>query len=133
MVEKPIGTHKDLDVWKKAMELATQVYSLTSQFPKEELYGLTAQLRRSAVSIPSNIAEGAARHSRKEFIQFLHIASGSIAELETQLLLASRIGFRPTDTILTQAEEVRKMLLGLIRSLKKKPITHHSSPISPSL
>jgi len=133
VVEKPIGTHKDLDVWKKAMELATQVYSLTSQFPKEELYGLTAQLRRSAVSIPSNIAEGAARHSRKEFIQFLHIASGSIAELETQLLLASRIGFRPTDTILTQAEEVRKMLLGLIRSLKKKPITHHSSPISPSL
>ena len=133
MVEKPIGTHKDLEVWKKALELATHVYSLTSQFPKEELYGLTAQLRRSAVSIPSNIAEGAARHSRKEFIQFLHIASGSIAELETQLLLASRIGFRPTDTILTQAEGVRKMLLGLIRSLKKKPITHHSSPISPSL
>jgi len=129
----PIVTHKDLDVWKKAMELATQVYSLTSQFPKEELYGLTAQLRRSAVSIPSNIAEGAARHSRKEFIQFLHVASGSVAELETQLLLASRIGFFSTDTILTHTEEVRKMLLGLIRSLKKKPITHHSSPVTPSL
>jgi four helix bundle protein len=129
----PIATHKDLVVWKKAMELATQVYSLTSQFPKEELYGLTAQLRRSAVSIPSNIAEGAARHSRKEFIQFLHVASGSVAELGTQLLLASRIGFFSTDTILTHTEEVRKMLLGLTRSLKKKPITHHSSPITPSL
>ncbi|MBH0177201.1 MAG: four helix bundle protein [Nitrospira sp.] len=126
-------THKDLAVWKKAMELATQVYSLTSQFPKEEMYGLTSQMRRSAVSIPSNIAEGAARHSRKEFIQFLHVASGSVAELETQLLLASRIGYLPTDIILTHTEEVRKMLLGLLRSLKQKPITHHSSPVTPSL
>jgi four helix bundle protein len=129
----PIVTHKDLAVWKKAMELATQVYSLTSQFPKEEMYGLTAQMRRSAVSIPSNIAEGAARHSRKEFVQFLHVASGSVAELETQLLLASRIGYLPTNTILTHTEEVRKMLLGLLRSLKQKPITHHSSPVTPSL
>lgn len=115
------------------MELATQVYSLTSQFPKEEMYGLTAQMRRSAVSIPSNIAEGAARHSRKEFVQFLHVASGSVAELETQLLLTSRIGNLPTDTILTDTEEVRKMFLGLLRSLKQKPITHHSSPVTPSL
>jgi len=130
---KTVSTHKDLDVWKKAMDLAAQVYSLTARFPKEELYGLTSQIRRSAVSIPSNIAEGAARHSRKEFIQFLHIASGSVAELETQRLLAIRMGFIPGESIISHVEEVRKLLLGLRRSLKKKPITHHPSLItSPS-
>ena len=77
--------------------------------------------------IPSNIAEGAARQSRKEFVQFLHVASGSIAELETHLLLAARLGFGSTETVLIHTEEVRKLLLGLLRSLKKKPITHHSS------
>ena len=127
MDEKTVSTHKDLNVWKKAMDLAAQVYSLTAKFPKEELYGLTSQIRRSAVSIPSNIAEGAARHSRKEFIQFLHIASGSVAELETQLLLAIQIGLLSGDHIISHVEEVRKLLLGLLRSLKKKPITHHSS------
>jgi four helix bundle protein len=125
--EKTVSTHKDLNVWKKAMDLAAQVYSLTAKFPKEELYGLTSQIRRSAVSIPSNIAEGAARHSRKEFIQFLHIASGSVAELETQLLLAIRIGLLSGDHIISHVEEVRKLLLGLLRSLKMKLITHHSS------
>ena len=130
---KTVSTHKDLDVWKKAMDLAAQVYSLTARFPKEELYGLTSQMRRSAVSIPSNIAEGAARHSRKEFIQFLHIASGSVAELETQLLLAIQMGFISGDHVISHIEEVRKLLLGLLRSLKKKPITHHPSLItSPS-
>jgi four helix bundle protein len=127
---KTVRTHNDLDVWKKAMDLAAQVYSLTTRFPKEELYGLTSQIRRSAVSIPSNIAEGAARHSRKEFIQFLHIASGSVAELETQLLLAIRMGFIPGDSIISHVEEVRKPLLGLLRSLKKKPMTHHPSLIT---
>ena len=127
MDEKTVSTHKDLNVWKKAMDLAAQVYSLTAKFPKEELYGLTSQIRRSAVSIPSNIAEGAARHSRKEFIQFLHIASGSVAELETQLLLAIQIGLLSGDHIISHVEEVRRLLLGLLRSLKKKPITHHSS------
>lgn len=120
-----LTTHKDLDVWKKSMDLAMQVYSLTSRFPKEELYGLSSQMRRSAVSIPGNIAESAARHSRKEFIQFLHVASGSVAELKTQLVLASRMGFLPTTTALAKIEEIRKMLLGLLRSLKKQPITHH--------
>jgi four helix bundle protein len=130
VAEKTVVTHKDLEVWKKAMDLAAQVYSLTARFPKEELYGLTSQIRRSAVSIPSNIAEGAARYSRKGFIQFLHIASGSVAELETQLLLATRMGFISRDNPLPQTEEVRKMLLGLLRSLKKKPITHHPSLIT---
>ena len=114
------------------MDLATRTHSLTAQFPKEEMYGLTSQIRRAAVSIPSNIAEGAARLSRKEFIHFLHIASGSVAELETQLLLATRLGFISIDRTLAQVEEVRKLLLGLLRALKKKPITHHSSRITSS-
>ncbi|MBH0199280.1 MAG: four helix bundle protein [Nitrospira sp.] len=128
-----MATHKDLDVWKKSLDLAAHIYSLASRFPKEELYGLTSQMRRAAVSIPSNISEGAARHSRKEFVQFLHVASGSVAELETQLVLASRMGLLPPNTSMAQVEEIRKMLLGLLHSLKKKPITHHSSPITPLL
>jgi four helix bundle protein len=127
---KTVSTHKDLDVWKKVMDLAAQVNSLTARFPKEELCGLTSQMRRSAVSIPSNIAECAARHSRKEFIQFLHIASGSVAELETQLLLVIQMGFISGDHVISHIEEVRKLLLGLLRSLKKKPITHHPSLIT---
>jgi four helix bundle protein len=130
---KTVSTHKDLDVWKKVLDLAAQVYSLTARFPKEELCGLTSQMRRSAVSIPSNIAEGAARHSRKEFIQFLHIASGSVAELETQLLLAIQMGFISGDHVISHIEEVRKLLLGLLRSLKKKPIPHHPSLITSPL
>ncbi|MEK7236948.1 MAG: four helix bundle protein [Nitrospirota bacterium] len=133
MAEKTVVTHKDLEVRKKAMDLAAHIFSLTLQFPKEELYGLTSQVRRSAVSIPSTIAEGAARHSRKEFIQFLHIASGSVAELETQLLLAIRMGFISGDIVISHVEEVRKLLLGLLRSLKKKPVTHHSSLITTPL
>jgi four helix bundle protein len=76
-------TDKDLDVWNRATDLAAEVYSITGQFPKEELFGLVSQTRRAAVSVPSNIAEGAARSSRKEYIQFLYVALGSIAELET--------------------------------------------------
>ena len=117
-------------MWKKAMDLAIRAYSLTSQFPKDELYGLTSQIRRSAISVPSNIAEGAARQSRREYIQFLHIASGSIAELETQLILATGLGFPSDSGALTQLEEVRKLLLGMLRSLKKKLITHPSSLIT---
>jgi four helix bundle protein len=88
VTEEPVATHKNLEVWKKAMDLAAQIYSLTLQFPKEELYGLTSQVRRSTVSIPSTRVEGAARHSRNEFIQLFLIASGSVAELEVQVLLA---------------------------------------------
>ena len=113
-----IMTHKDRDVWKAAMELAKLVYLITSKFPKEELYGLTQQIRRSAVSIPSNIAEGAARNSRKEFIQFLHISLGSLAELETQLLLSEKLGFLQIKEIENDVERIRKMLIGLIKYLK---------------
>lgn len=83
-----IKTHKDLDVWNKAMAFAEKIYHLTKNFPKEEQFGLTSQIRRSAISIASNIAEGAARNSEKEFIQFLYVAMGSLSEIETQLLLA---------------------------------------------
>jgi four helix bundle protein len=78
-----ISGHKDLNVWKKSMQFVMEIYSLTSHFPKEEIYGLTSQIRRAAVSIPSNISEGAARQTKKEFCQFLYIAMGSLAELET--------------------------------------------------
>ncbi len=115
------------------MELAGEVYSVTRQFPREEVYGLTSQTRRAAVSIPSNIGEGAARNSRKEFIQFLHVALGSVAELETQLILATQMGFIHNNSIFNRIEQVRKMLLGLLRFLKRKPITHNGSPITPSL
>jgi four helix bundle protein len=121
-----LKTHKDLDVWQKAMELAIEVYSITKEFPREEAYGLTLQVRRSAFSIPSNIAEGAARNSKKEFVQFLYVAMGSVAELETQLILASRIGFIDHKSVFEHIERVRKMLLGLIRFLKSKPITLHA-------
>ena len=115
------------------MDLAAQIYSLTLQFPKEELFGLTSQVRRSTVSIPSNIAEGAAGHTRNEFIQLFHFAAGSVAELETQLLLAIQMWLISGDHLISRIEEVRKMLLGLLRSLKMKPITHHSSLITTSL
>jgi four helix bundle protein len=93
-------THKDLDVWKNAMEFAEKTYLLTGKFPKEEQFGLTSQLRRSVVSISSNIAEGSARSSRKEFLQFLYISLGSLAEAETQLLLARRLHFFNDDSLL---------------------------------
>jgi four helix bundle protein len=86
-------THKDSEVWKQSLDLAECVYLVTGSFPKEELYGLTAQMRRAAVSVSSNIAEGAAKGSRKEFVQFLYISLGSLAELETQCMMAGRLGF----------------------------------------
>src|SRR5574341_1071643 len=105
-----IRSHKDLDVWQRAMDLATEIYTVTARFPNEEVYGLSMQTRRSAVSIPSNIAEGAARNSSKEFVQFLHVALGSAAELETQLLLARRMGFLSESRLLDNLDLVRKML-----------------------
>jgi four helix bundle protein len=113
-------THKDLDVWKNAMEFAERTYLLTGKFPKEEQFGLTSQLRRSVVSIPSNIAEGAARNSDKEFLQFLYISLGSLAEAEMQLLLATRLNFIDDASLLGNIETIRKMLLGLMKYLRGK-------------
>ena len=101
------------------MKLAKEVYQMTGGFPGEEIYGLTSQMRRAAVSVPSNIAEGAARSSNREFIQFLYIALGSLSELETQWLLAKEMGMAP-NTPETFIEPVRKMLLGLIRHMKNR-------------
>ena len=112
--------HKDLDVWKESMVLAKEVYILTNSFPKEELYGITSQIRRSAVSIPSNIAEGAARSSDKEFIQFLYISLGSLAEMETQLLLALDFNFTKNLDFFPKIEKIRMKILGLIKYLKNK-------------
>jgi four helix bundle protein len=108
--------HKDLDAWKQAMELAAMVYEVTKAFPREEIYGLTAQMRRAAVSVASNISEGAARPGQKEFLLFIGYALGSLAELETQLLLASRIGYGDFAAPIGQVERVRALLLGLRRS-----------------
>ena len=113
-----LKTHKDLDVWRESMRLAREVYRITATFPREELYGLVSQMRRAAVSVPSNIAEGAARASTKEFTQFLYTASGSLSELETQLLLATELGWVTEGEVFELVERVRMMIFGLIRQLK---------------
>lgn len=113
--------HKELDVWNVSVDFVVQVYEVTKNFPKDELYGLTNQIRRAVVSIPSNIAEGAGRNSRKEFVQFLHIALGSLAEVETQLVIAERLGYlKDVGKFFERVQAIRKMLVGLIRYLKEK-------------
>ena len=112
-----------LIVWQKAMELVKLVYELTSKFPKEELYGLTGQMRRSAVSIPSNIAEGQGRNSTKDFIRFLAIAYGSLMELETQILISDMLEYvtkAETNLLLDKSAEVGRLLNGLTNSLEQK-------------
>jgi len=114
-------THKDLIVWKKSIDLVTLIYKHTLNFPKPEQYGLTNQMRRSAVSIPSNIAEGAGRVSTKEFLHFLSISVGSSSELETQLIISGNLGFLKTsivEQLLTEIEDIRKMTVGLMKSIE---------------
>ena len=114
---------KELKVWQKSMDLAVEVYSSTSQFPSDEKYGLTSQIRRSAVSIPSNISEGAGRNSSKEFAYFLGIANGSSYELETQVIISSRLNLiskEATDNILTKLDEIQKMNYRLKQSIEIK-------------
>ncbi len=105
------GHHK-LEVWKRSIEFVTTIYKLTESFPKSEVYGLVQQMRKSAVSIPSNIAEGAGRNSKNEFKQFLSIAQGSTAELETQILIARNLGFiENPESLLIELDELSKMLI----------------------
>ena len=113
-------THKDLDIWQRGIKFVEQIYKDTTQFPKEELYGLTSQIRRAAVSYPSNIAEGAARASRKEFVQFLYISLGSLSEVETQLIIAERLKYLKPDKLLEALEALRRMTLNFIKYLKSK-------------
>jgi four helix bundle protein len=115
--------HKDLDVWKNSMDLVTAIYKITNQFPKEEKFGLIDQIRRAAVSIPSNIAEGAARGTDKDFVRFLYFSLGSSAEVETQVILSQRlrfIGNQVEDELLLKIASIKKMLIGLIKYLKGK-------------
>ena len=113
--------HKDLEVWKKSMDLVVRLYQITKLFPDSEKYGLTSQMRRAAVSIPSNIAEGAARKGDKELIQFLYISTGSLSELETQYLIAIRLGFVTNeDAFGQQLIEVKKLLIGFKNYINKK-------------
>lgn len=115
-------THKDLEVWQKAIGFVTKVYRLTDQFPERESFNLTNQIRRAAVSIPSNIAEGAARNSDKEFLQFLYIARASAVEIETQLLISSNLGYldKAGGTITDDLESIIRMLTSLINRVKQR-------------
>ena len=109
--------YRDLLAWQEAMKLTVMVYRVTSRFPREEIYGLTAQIRKAAASIPSNIAEGAARNSPREFYHFLGISAGSLAEVETQLELAARLEYAKLDPpTAQQAQKVGMLLAGLRRS-----------------
>jgi len=121
-----LKTHRDLDVWREGIELVVKVYEIVQKFPNEERYGLVDQIKRSAISIPSNIAEGAARNSKKEFLQFLYISLGSVSELETQLIIANRLGFLDNEEIFSLIEKERSKLLGLIKYLRdeKNAQTH---------
>jgi four helix bundle protein len=119
MHKKP-QNYKDLVVWQKGIALAKAIYQLTSRFPAEEKFGLVAQMRRAAVSIPSNIAEGQARHTTGEFIQFISHAEGSTAELETQLILGVELGFTAKERTTNEfilLDDIRRMLNGLRRKL----------------
>lgn len=115
--------YRELNVWQRSLDLADHIYSLTEHYPKTELYGLAQQIRRCAVSVPSNIAEGSARNSSADFIRFLHISKGSLAELNTQLLLSGRrnyISQADYEKIEKEIAEIDNMLFGLIRSIKTK-------------
>jgi four helix bundle protein len=118
-----ITSYRDLLVWQQSMDLAVTCYQLTKTFPREELYGLSSQIRRASSSIPANIAEGYGREYRKEYIHFLRISQGSLKELETHLILSSRVNIiidPDLQIILTKTESIGKLLNGLIRALESK-------------
>ena len=111
--------HKDMEVWKLSMELVVKIYQLTENFPKDEMFGLTSQIRRCAVSIPSNIAEGCGRFSNKETLRFISIALGSLAELETQILIATELNFiNNTENIIEIIKKVNALLIELKKYLE---------------
>lgn len=116
-----VKNYRDLIVWQKSIDLVTTVYEITKLFPKEEVYGLTSQLRRAVISIPSNIAEGEGRESKKEFFQFLSIAYGSLREVETQILIAERIKYideSVCNALIEKCSEIGKLINGLKKSLQ---------------
>lgn len=116
-----MNNYKELKLWQKSVDLAVAVYGITATFPKEEIYGLTQQIKRSAVSVPSNIAEGSGRNSKKDFSNFLGISYGSSCELETQLIIANRVDFLDEDRLNAlrhEITEIQKKNYALKRSLK---------------
>ena len=120
-----LKNYKDLKVWKKSYELCLEIYRITAKFPKEERYGLTSQIRRSVVSIPSNIAEGYGRKTTKDYIRMLYISYGSVCELETQILLAGDLDLiekGELGTLKKDIAEIERMLKALIKSLENKPL-----------
>lgn len=121
MEKRAIKSYRDLHVWSASIEMTQIVYTQTKKFPKEEVYGLTSQMRRSAVSVASNIAEGFGRENRGSFVQFLQIAQGSLKELETQAIIAQRVGILAVydeQILLSKCEEIGKMLRALIASVQ---------------
>jgi len=115
-----VKRYKDLIAWQKAMDLVEEIYKITKSFPKEELYGLTSQIRRAAVSIPSNIAEGHCRNGRREFVHHFPIALGSLGEMETQVTLAQRLGYlADSSAILEMASETGRIMVGLMHCLER--------------
>lgn len=118
-----IKSYRDLIAWQRAMDFVTSVYQATAKFPRDEIYGLASQLRRSAVSIPSNIAEGHGRQTTRDFINFLSIAYGSLNEAQTQVLIANRLGYLNSDEcreLESRSSEVGRLINGLSRSLSEK-------------
>ena len=118
-----IKSYQDLDVWQKAMDLVVMSYQLTKRFPKSESFGLSSQLQRAAVSVPANIAEGRTRKHQKEFLQFLSVANGSLAELETHVQIAQRLNYiddKQLMEVLNRTGEIGKMLNGLRNSIKSR-------------
>jgi len=121
-------SHKELFVWQKSMDLVIKIYNLTKTFPEEERYGLSSQMRRAVVAIPTNIAEGYQRRYIKEYIQFLYIAKGSASELETQLIIAERLDFASLSSI-----EIKELLLEILRMLSTliKKLRSKSQTLTP--
>jgi four helix bundle protein len=115
--------HEKLALWKRAVEFVVKLYKVTSHFPKEEKFGLTSQIRRAGVSVPANIAEGAARQSDKEFLHFLSNAQGSASELSTELLIASKLGYLTTkeySEVMSELDHIGRMLFGLSKNVKTR-------------
>ena len=119
--------HQKLEAWAKGIELVIAIYKNSEHFPKEERYGLTSQIRRAAVSIPANIAEGAGRHSRKEFAHFLSNSQGSASELETELIIANRLGYLDEASftlLIRELDRIGRLITGLVRHLGTRPLAN---------
>lgn len=126
-----IRSYRDLHVWQRSIELVERIYAVTKTFPRDETYGLTSQLRRAAVSISSNIAEGHAKASSKEYLRHISMSLGSLAETDTQLEIASRLGYLSHDDFImvaNLADEVGKMLRGVQQSMRRKPAGRNNHP-----